>query len=154
MADQKNTATRRTPTAAAYTVPGGLNQKIGSPVLLTEPIYMVFTVMDIVALAELKDGATPATLKAHARGALNKYMQPRDWRFPETLPQTPSGKIDYQAIQRAERQLNDISELQTRIVQHLDRPPGTLRGQQQIADARRADIHVIRPAKDLRLVGR
>lgn len=56
----------------------------------------------IVALAELKDGATPAALKAYARGALNKYMQPRDWRFPETLPQTPSGKIDYQAIQRAE----------------------------------------------------
>ncbi|KAA0043147.1 hypothetical protein IC582_028843 [Cucumis melo] len=37
--------------AAAYTVPGGLNTKTGSPVLLTEPIYIVFTVMDIIALA-------------------------------------------------------------------------------------------------------
>lgn len=37
--------------AAAYTVPGGLNNKTGSPVLLTEPIYIVFTIMDIVALA-------------------------------------------------------------------------------------------------------
>ena len=56
----------------------------------------------IVALAELKDGATPAAVKAHARASLNKYMQPRDWRFPNILPQTPSGKIDYQAIQQAE----------------------------------------------------
>lgn len=37
--------------AAAYTVPGGLNSKTGSPVLLTEPIYIVFTIMDIIALA-------------------------------------------------------------------------------------------------------
>ncbi|XP_038894050.1 uncharacterized protein LOC120082801 isoform X2 [Benincasa hispida] len=37
--------------AAAYTVPGGLNSQTGSPVLLTEPIYIVFTIMDIVALA-------------------------------------------------------------------------------------------------------
>ncbi|XP_022975228.1 uncharacterized protein LOC111474320 [Cucurbita maxima] len=37
--------------AAAYTVPGGLNSKTGSPVLLTEPIYIVFTIMDIIGLA-------------------------------------------------------------------------------------------------------
>lgn len=36
--------------AAAFTVPGGLNSKTGSPILLSEPIYIVFTVMDIIAL--------------------------------------------------------------------------------------------------------
>lgn len=56
----------------------------------------------IVALVELKEGTSPAALKAHARTILNKYMQPRDWRFYDTLPQTPSGKTDYQGILRAE----------------------------------------------------
>ncbi|KAE8653644.1 hypothetical protein Csa_007665 [Cucumis sativus] len=42
--------------AAAYTVPGGLNSKTGSPVLLTEPIYIVFTIMDIIALATALTG--------------------------------------------------------------------------------------------------
>ena len=36
--------------AAAFSVPGGLNNKTGSPVLLTQPLYMVFTVMDIAGL--------------------------------------------------------------------------------------------------------
>ncbi|KAE8653646.1 hypothetical protein Csa_007664 [Cucumis sativus] len=36
--------------AAAFSVPGGLNDKTGSPVLLTQPLYMVFTVMDIAGL--------------------------------------------------------------------------------------------------------
>uniref|UniRef100_A0A0A0M0P8 PGG domain-containing protein n=1 Tax=Cucumis sativus TaxID=3659 RepID=A0A0A0M0P8_CUCSA len=36
--------------AAAFSVPGGLNGKTGSPVLLTQPLYMVFTIVDIIGL--------------------------------------------------------------------------------------------------------
>eukprot|EP00258_Populus_trichocarpa_P033112 XP_024449131.1 uncharacterized protein LOC18097300 [Populus trichocarpa] len=37
--------------AAAYTVPGGSNQDTGLPVLLHDPIFLVFTVMDVLSLA-------------------------------------------------------------------------------------------------------
>ncbi|XP_022954461.1 ankyrin repeat-containing protein ITN1-like [Cucurbita moschata] len=36
--------------AAAFTVPGGLNSKTGSPVLLSDPIYILFTALDIASL--------------------------------------------------------------------------------------------------------
>ncbi|XP_022954454.1 uncharacterized protein LOC111456720 [Cucurbita moschata] len=36
--------------AAAFTVPGGLNSKTGSPVLLSNPTYMLFTGLDITSL--------------------------------------------------------------------------------------------------------
>ncbi|XP_022994960.1 ankyrin repeat-containing protein NPR4-like isoform X1 [Cucurbita maxima] len=39
--------------AAAFTVPGGLNSKTGSPVLLSNPIYMLFTGLDITSLISL-----------------------------------------------------------------------------------------------------
>lgn len=35
---------------AAFTVPGGLNSKTGALVLLFDPIYMLFTVLDIISL--------------------------------------------------------------------------------------------------------
>jgi hypothetical protein len=37
--------------AAAYTVPGGSNQETGVPVLLCDPFFVVFTVMDVLSLA-------------------------------------------------------------------------------------------------------
>ena len=36
---------------AAYTVPGGSNQDTGIPILLTDPFFLVFTVMDVLSLA-------------------------------------------------------------------------------------------------------
>ncbi|XP_048328506.1 uncharacterized protein LOC125422093 [Ziziphus jujuba] len=37
--------------AAAYTVPGGSNQDTGVPILLHDPFFLVFTVMDVLSLA-------------------------------------------------------------------------------------------------------
>lgn len=37
--------------AAAYTVPGGPNQSTGVPVLLNEPLFVVFTVTDVLSLS-------------------------------------------------------------------------------------------------------
>ncbi|XP_050288408.1 uncharacterized protein LOC126727005 isoform X2 [Quercus robur] len=37
--------------AAAYTVPGGSNQETGVPILLHDPFFLVFTVMDVLSLA-------------------------------------------------------------------------------------------------------
>ncbi|PON52159.1 Ankyrin repeat-containing protein [Parasponia andersonii] len=37
--------------AAAYTVPGGSNQDTGVPILLTDPFFLVFTIMDVLSLA-------------------------------------------------------------------------------------------------------
>ncbi|XP_010099148.2 uncharacterized protein LOC21397296 [Morus notabilis] len=37
--------------AAAYTVPGGSNQKTGFPILLDEPFFLFFTIMDVLSLA-------------------------------------------------------------------------------------------------------
>lgn len=37
--------------AAAYTVPGGLNQDTGSPILLNQTFFLLFTVTDFLSLA-------------------------------------------------------------------------------------------------------
>lgn len=37
--------------AAAYTVPGGVNEQNGMPVLLNSPLFMVFAVMDVASLS-------------------------------------------------------------------------------------------------------
>ncbi|XP_062088268.1 uncharacterized protein LOC133794857 [Humulus lupulus] len=37
--------------AAAYTVPGGSDDDTGIPILLTDPFFLVFTVMDVLSLA-------------------------------------------------------------------------------------------------------
>ncbi|XP_015879496.2 uncharacterized protein LOC107415650 [Ziziphus jujuba] len=37
--------------AAAYTVPGGSDSKTGAPILLHDPFFLVFTVMDVLSLA-------------------------------------------------------------------------------------------------------
>lgn len=37
--------------AAAYTVPGGSDQDTGVPILLHDPFFLVFTVMDVLSLA-------------------------------------------------------------------------------------------------------
>ncbi|KAI4354005.1 hypothetical protein L6164_002910 [Bauhinia variegata] len=37
--------------AAAYTVPGGTDPINGLPILLSSPVFLIFTIMDIVALA-------------------------------------------------------------------------------------------------------
>ncbi|KAG6695437.1 hypothetical protein I3842_09G097200 [Carya illinoinensis] len=37
--------------AAAYTVPGGSDEKTGTPILLHDPFFLIFTVMDVLSLA-------------------------------------------------------------------------------------------------------
>ncbi|XP_059636450.1 ankyrin repeat-containing protein ITN1-like [Cornus florida] len=37
--------------AAAYTVPGGPNQSTGSPIILNQPFFEIFTITDVLSLA-------------------------------------------------------------------------------------------------------
>ena len=47
-------------------------------------------------------------LQTHARKGMSPYMQPREYFLFETLPKTPSGKIDYVAIRRICREKSNF----------------------------------------------
>jgi len=48
------------------------------------------------------DGAADAVgrIRTYARGAMSHYMQPRRYLLVTAMPRTPSGKVDYPALER------------------------------------------------------
>lgn len=64
--------------AAAYTLPGGTDQDTGLPVLLNDPIFLVFTVTDVMSLA------SSLTAVVMFLSILTSPFQEQDFR--ESLP--------------------------------------------------------------------
>ncbi|MBS1301529.1 long-chain fatty acid--CoA ligase [Loktanella sp. SALINAS62] len=54
----------------------------------------------IIAYAVLKNVEDGAALKQYARANLTKFQLPRSYHFPNALPRTPSGKVDYVTLSK------------------------------------------------------
>jgi len=58
-------------------------------------------IVTAVVVAHALDRTLESQLEEYAREHLDSPRRPRDWRFVESLPHTPSGKIDRAAVRRS-----------------------------------------------------